>query len=68
MNKNLKYMSEADKTQWNNIMKQFPYRWKTIDLHIAVTVGLVVGLWVGTFIGMAMPTQQATYQSALTQR
>jgi hypothetical protein len=49
-------------------MKQFPYRWKTIDLHIAVAVGLVVGLWVGAFIGMAMPTQQVTYQSALTQR
>lgn len=43
----MRYLSENEKKQWDNIRKQFPYHWKDSDLLIAGLVGGTIGLWVG---------------------
>jgi hypothetical protein len=50
----MRYLSETEKRQWNNIKKQFPYQWKTVDLHISVAAGVVLGLWLGFLFGLAL--------------
>ena len=43
----MKYRSENEQKHWDNLRKQFPYQWKTSDLHIALTVGVTIGFLFG---------------------
>lgn len=50
----MRYLNETEKRHWDNIAKQFPYQWKTVDLHIALAAGVVLGLWLGVLFGLAV--------------
>ena len=50
----MRYLSEHEKNQWDQLKKQFPYQWKTVDLHIALAAGVVLGLWLGFLFGLAL--------------
>lgn len=48
----IKYRSESEQKHWDNLRKQFPYQWKTSELHIALAGGVTIGFLIGFLIGL----------------
>ena len=47
-------LTEQEHKHWNKIKQQFPYRYKSVDLIIALSLGGVVGLWIGVLTGLVI--------------
>jgi hypothetical protein len=47
-------LSKTEKRHWDQIKKQFPYQYNSMDMVIALCGGVLIGLMVGLFFGLAI--------------
>ena len=50
----MRYLNEAEKRQWDQIKKQFPYQYNSMDMAIALCGGVLIGLMVGVLFGYGL--------------
>ena len=50
-------LSKTEKRHWDQIKKQFPYQYNSMDMAIALCGGVLIGLMVGVLFGYGLGTR-----------
>jgi len=50
----VRYLSKTEKRHWDQIKKQFPYQYNSMDMAIALCGGVLIGLMVGVLFGYGL--------------